>query len=103
MVRWHNSYVWDLAKQVLFRLGITLHAKIEEAMDVGAIAIVPIVPEEEEEIPTEWRCVLIKESYRDRIFSRDLTGHASRWNVSSTSILYICNQSSRSILLLIPQ
>ncbi|KKZ65813.1 hypothetical protein EMCG_01198 [[Emmonsia] crescens] len=75
--------------------GITLHAKIEEAMDVGAIAIVPIVPEEEEEIPTEWRCVLIKESYRDRIFSRDLTGHASRWNELDGKPLSFLTSSNR--------
>ncbi|PGH11473.1 hypothetical protein AJ79_04848 [Helicocarpus griseus UAMH5409] len=64
--------------------GITLHAKIEEAMDAGAIAIVPVAAAVAEEkgsgATTDWKCILIKESYRGRIFSRDLSGHASRWN-----------------------
>ncbi|KLJ10678.1 hypothetical protein EMPG_13952 [Blastomyces silverae] len=75
--------------------GITLHAKIEEAMDAGAIAIVPNMPAEKAATPTEWRCVLAKESYRDRIFSRDLTGHASRWNELDGKPLAFLTSSNR--------
>ncbi|PGG96524.1 hypothetical protein GX51_07796 [Blastomyces parvus] len=75
--------------------GITLHAKIEEAMDAGAIAIVPDMPAEKATTPTEWRCVLAKESYRDRIFSRDLTGHASRWNELDGKPLVFLTSSNR--------
>ncbi|KAK2800022.1 hypothetical protein FQN50_008261 [Emmonsiellopsis sp. PD_5] len=62
------------------RNGIPLHAKIESAMNAGVIAIVPVPPTEPDNRISGWKCILTNESYRDRIFSRDLTGHGSRWN-----------------------
>ncbi|KAK2751898.1 hypothetical protein FQN55_008640 [Onygenales sp. PD_40] len=62
------------------RNGIPLHAKIEEAMNAGVISIVPVPPTEPDNQISGWKCILTNESYRDRIFSRDLTGHGSRWN-----------------------
>ncbi|ODH12761.1 hypothetical protein ACO22_07940, partial [Paracoccidioides brasiliensis] len=80
---------------------MTLHAKIGEAMDARTIAIVPIVSQEEDDVsgkegaeadedfkdveevdvkmklrarryPMNWKWLLIKEIYRDHIFSQDL-------------------------------
>ncbi|QSS59783.1 hypothetical protein I7I51_04579 [Histoplasma capsulatum] len=76
--------VEDRKNGELDAIRITLHAKIEEAMDARVIAIIPSLPVEKAQTPTQWRCVLTKESYRDRILSRDLAGHASRWNLKPT-------------------
>lgn len=87
-VSWTLSVRRELGlTKMLFCLGITLHAKIEDAKDARVIAIIPSLPVEKAQTPTQWRCVLTKESYRDRIFSRDLVGHASRWNVGAFSRL----------------
>ncbi|OJD25106.1 hypothetical protein ACJ73_03529 [Blastomyces percursus] len=68
-------------KGVLLRqtvvIWITLHARIEEAVDAGAIAIVPNMPAENAATPTECRC------------------HASRWNELDGKPLAFLTSSNR--------
>lgn len=56
--------------------GIPLFSVIENALDDGTIAIVPIPPTATTET-TKWRCVLIDTSLRNRMVSPGV-----RWNVS---------------------
>ena len=44
--------------------GITLHEKIEEALDKGQIAVIPVPPKDGNEIIT-WKCVLVDQSHGD--------------------------------------
>ncbi|KAK2753650.1 hypothetical protein FQN55_000013 [Onygenales sp. PD_40] len=65
------SFLFGVREAVLSdsKNGISLQRKIEEGLDSGIIAIVPVPPLKEDD-PTKWKCVLVDRDMRDAMFSR---------------------------------
>ncbi|EEH40127.2 hypothetical protein PAAG_08976 [Paracoccidioides lutzii Pb01] len=47
--------------------------------------------------PMNWKWLLIKEIYRDHLFSQDLTGHISRWSERGGKQLHFLSLSNRPV------
>ncbi|KAK2771292.1 hypothetical protein FQN53_005102 [Emmonsiellopsis sp. PD_33] len=64
------SFLFGVREAVLSdsKNGISLHRKIEEGLDSGIIAIVPVPPLKGDDA-TKWKCVLVDQDKRDAMFS----------------------------------
>ncbi|KAK2812582.1 hypothetical protein FQN50_001226 [Emmonsiellopsis sp. PD_5] len=65
------SFLFGVREAVLSdcKNGISLHRNIEEGLDSGVIAIVPVPPLKGDDV-TKWKCVLVDQDKRDAIFWR---------------------------------
>lgn len=75
---------FEILKNANYIIGLSLHRRIEQGLENGSIAIVPIPSAKDQE--TRWKCLLVDSSLRDQTWAITTTRDdfkCYKWKVSS--------------------